>query len=134
MIFIVSYAVLRSPLKAARIAIGTIAIGGAIDGMASLFGGRSITTAPAVLLGMGFTADYLSHASAEHAPTRMDNSARWLAALTSVSIFAIVAFANFPPARNTGQLLTASILLSVLLATCLSFKQTQSSKKDDSEE
>jgi hypothetical protein len=134
MIFIVSYAVLRSPLRAARIAIGTIAIGGAIDGMASLFGGRSVTTAPAVLLGMGFTADYLSHASAEHSPTRLDNSARWLAALTSVSIFVIVAFANFPPARNTGQLLTASILLSVLLATCLSLIQFKHSRTDSSEE
>ena len=134
MIFIVSYAVLRSPLRAARIAIGTIAIGGAIDGMASIFGGRSVTTAPAVLLGMGFTADYLSHASAGHSPTRMDNSARWLAALTSVSIFVIVAFAQFPPARNTGQLLTASILLSVLLATCLSLIQSKYNRTDSSEE
>jgi hypothetical protein len=134
MIFIVSYAVLRSPLRAARIAIGTIAIGGAIDGMASIFGGRSVTTAPAVLLGMGFTADYLSHASAGHSPTRMDNSARWLAALTSISIFVIVAFAQFPPARNTGQLLTASILLSVLLATCLSLIQSKHNRTDSSEE
>ena len=113
--------------------MGTIAIGGAVDGMASLFGGRGITTAPAVLLGMGFAADYLAHASAEHAPTRKDTSARWLAALTSASVFAMVAFATFPPARNTGQLLTVSILFSVLLATCLSFMQIQSSTHDSEE-
>ena len=132
-IFLVSLVVLRSPLRAARIAVGTIAIGGAVDGMASLFGGRGVTTAPAVLLGMGFAADYLAHASAEHAPTRKDTSARWLAALTSASVFAMVAFATFPPARNTGQLLTVSILFSVLLATCLSFMQIQSSTHDSEE-
>ncbi len=132
-IFLVSLVVLRSPLRAARIAVGTIAIGGAVDGMASLFGGRGVTTAPAVLLGMGFAADYLAHATAEHPPTRMDTYARWLAALTSVSIFAMIAFADFPPAMNTGQLLTASILFSVILATCLSFKQLQSPDHDTDE-
>jgi len=132
-IFLVSLVVLRSPLRAARIAVGTIAIGGAVDGMASLFGGRGVTTAPAVLLGMGFAADYLAHATAEHPPTRMDTYARWLAALTSVSIFAMIAFADFPPAMNTGQLLTASILFSVILATCLSFKQLQSPEHDTEE-
>jgi len=88
---------------------------------------------PAVLLGMGFAADYLAHATAEHPPTRMDTYARWLAALTSVSIFAMIAFADFPPAMNTGQLLTASILFSVILATCLSFKQLQSPEHDTEE-
>ena len=73
------------------------------------------------LLGMGFAADYLSHASADHPPTRRDNSARWLAGMTSLSVFVLVSFAAFPPARNMGQLLTVSILLSVILATSLAF-------------
>ena len=83
-VYIVAWFVLRSPLQAARIAIGTLAVGIAIDGMASLITGRGIITAPAVLLGMGFTADYLSHASVDHAPTRRDNSARWWAAFSSL--------------------------------------------------
>jgi len=45
----------------------------------------------------------------------------------------MIAFADFPPAMNTGQLLTASILFSVILATCLSFKQLQSPDHDTDE-
>jgi predicted RND superfamily exporter protein len=119
-VFIVTYFMLRSPLSAARIAIGTIAVGAAVDGMASVTGSRGVHTAPAVLLGMGFAADYLSHASAKHIPTRQDNSARWWAAISSMSVFALLGLATFPPAQNTGVLLTISILFAVLLATCLS--------------
>ena len=82
-----------------RISIGTIAVGAAVDGFASLIGERGVSTAPAVLLGMGFAADYLSHASAGHKETKSDNFARW---------------------GQTGQLLAISILLSVILATSLS--------------
>ena len=120
-VLIVTYLMLRSPLKAARIAIGTIAVGAAVDGMASLIGTRGAHTAPAVLLGMGFAADYLSHASAEHIPTKQDNAARWWAALSSMSVFALLGLATFPPAENTGKLLTISIFFAVMLATCLSF-------------
>lgn len=120
-VFLVSYVILGSPIRAARIAIGTIAVGACVDGLASLLGGRGINTAFAVLLGMGFTADYLSHASAEHVPTKNDTYARWGAAATSVSVFALLAMATFPPARDTGQLLTVSVLLSVILATFLAF-------------
>ena len=120
-VFIVTLYLLRSPIKASRIAIGTIAVGIAVDGMASIIGSRGVHTAPAVLLGMGFAADYLSHASAEHPSTKQDNFARWGAAISSVSIFLLLGFATFPPARNTGRLLTISILFAVILATCLSF-------------
>ena len=114
--------VLRSPLPAARIAIGTVAVGAAVDGMTGFMGGRGFTTGPAVLLGMGFAADYLSHASAGHAPTRRDMSARWWAAITSISVFILLGMATFPPAKNSGRILTICILFSVLLATALSMK------------
>ena len=125
-IFIIALAVLHSPLGAARIAVGTIAIGAAVDGLASIIGGRQINTALAVLLGMGFTADYLSHSSVGHSPTRRDASARWWAALSSISIFALLALGTFPPSKHMGELLTISILLSVILATCLSWKHFDS--------
>lgn len=132
-VFVVSFAVTRSPKSAARIAIGTIAIGAAVDGMASIIGNRGVNTAPAVLLGMGFAADYLSHASADHAPTKKDNFARWGAAITSVSVFILLSFATFPPAKNTGILLSVSILFSVILASCLAI--THAGKREsDSEE
>ena len=119
-VLVIAYLVSKSPERALRIAIGTIAVGAAVDGFASIIGERGVSTAPAVLLGMGFAADYLSHASAGHVETRSDNFARWGAAITSVSIFALLTLAEFPPARQTGQLLTISILLSVILATSLS--------------
>jgi len=119
-VFLIAYFVSRSPYRAMRIAIGTIAVGAAVDGFASIIGQRGVSTAPAVLLGMGFAADYLSHASAGHKETKSDNFARWGAAITSVSIFLLLTFAEFPPAKQTGQLLTISILLSVVLATSLS--------------
>ena len=122
MVLIVSSMVLKSFPKGLRIAVGAVAVGAAVDAMAGYMTGRGMETAPAVLLGMGFAADYLSHASADHPPTRRDNSARWLAGMTSLSVFVLVSFAAFPPARNMGQLLTASILLSVILATTLSFR------------
>lgn len=115
--------VLRSPLPAARIAIGTVAVGAAVDGMTGFMGGRGFTTGPAVLLGMGFAADYLSHASAGHAPTRKDMSARWWAAITSISVFVLLGLATFPPAQDSGRILTICILFSVLVATALSVKQ-----------
>ncbi|HJM45022.1 MAG TPA: hypothetical protein QF644_03635, partial [Candidatus Poseidoniaceae archaeon] len=118
-VFIVAYILLRSPLRASRIAIGTIAIGAAVDGMASIIGSRGVHTAPAVLLGMGFAADYLSHASGEHPSTKQDNYARWGAAISSISIFLLLGFSVFPPAQNTGRLLTISILFAAILATCL---------------
>ena len=129
-VFLVSYAVLRSQIRASRIAIGTIAVGIAVDGMASLIGGRGVNTAPAVLLGMGFAADYLSHASAEHLPTTKDTLARWWAAITSLSIFIMLAFATFPPARNTGQLLSISIIFSIILATFLSLKYFETGEEE----
>ena len=120
-IFVVAMFVMRTPLPAARIAIGAIAIGAAVDGLASSFGGRGVNTALAVLLGMGFAADYLAHASADHTPTKLDMSARWWAALSSASVFMLLAMTTFPPSKNSGQLLSLSILLSVILATCLAF-------------
>jgi len=132
-VYIVAWFVLRSPLQAARIAIGTLAVGIAIDGMASLITGRGIITAPAVLLGMGFTADYLSHASVDHAPTRRDNSARWWAAFSSLSAFVLLSFATFPPAKESGQLLIISIIFSVVLATCLSFQHLKTDAVEQEE-
>ena len=123
-IFMVAFAVLRNPTQAARIAIGSVAIGAAVDGMATMFGGRGVNTALAVLLGMGFAADYLSHSSANHRPTRLDMSARWWAAISSVSVFFLLALTTFPPAKNTGQLLSISILFSAVLATCLAMIHT----------
>ena len=119
-VFFVSYFVTKSPIRALRISIGTIAVGAAVDGFASIVGERGVSTAPAVLLGMGFAADYLSHASAGHNETWNDNFARWGAAITSVSIFILLTLAELPQANQTGQLLAISILLSVILATCLS--------------
>jgi len=118
-IFLVAFFSLRVPIQAARIAVGAVAIGAAVDGMASIFGGRGVNTALAVLLGMGFAADYLSHASTKHRPSKLDMSARWWAALSSVSVFFLLAMTSFPPARDTGRLLSVSILFSVILATCL---------------
>lgn len=132
-VYIVAWFVLRSPLQAARIAIGTLAVGIAIDGMASLITGRGVITAPAVLLGMGFTADYLSHASVDHAPTRRDNSARWWAAFSSLSAFVLLSFATFPPAKESGQLLIISIIFSVVLATCLSFQHLKNDATEQEE-
>jgi hypothetical protein len=120
-IFLVAYLALRDTLPAARIAVGAVAIGAAVDGMASLFGGRGVNTALAVLLGMGFAADYLSHASSRHRPTKQDMAARWWAALSSISVFILLAMTSFPPARDSGRLLSVSILFSVILATCLAF-------------
>lgn len=119
-VLFVTLFLLKSPLKASRIAAGTVAIGIAVDGMASIIGSRGVHTAPAVLLGMGFAADYLSHASGDHYSTKQDNYARWGAAISSASIFILLGIANFPPARNTGRLLSISILFAVILATSLS--------------
>ena len=129
-VFIVAYILLRSPLRASRIAIGTIAIGAAVDGMASIIGSRGVHTAPAVLLGMGFAADYLSHASGEHPSTKQDNYARWGAAISSISIFLLLGFSVFPPAQNTGRLLTISILFAAILATCLSLTYIVSDEEE----
>lgn len=118
-VYLIATFVSKSPVRAMRIAIGTVAIGSAVDGFASLIGERGVSTAPAVLLGMGFAADYLSHASAGHNETRNDNFARWGAAITSISVFMLLTLAEFPPAKQTGQLLAISIMLSVILATCL---------------
>ena len=132
-VFIVAAMVTNSPKKAIRIAIGTIAIGLAVDGLASVIGERGVSTAPAVLLGMGFAADYLAHASSGHKVTFSDNFARWGAAITSVSVFLMLSFAEFPPAKQTGILLSISIIISVLLATSLSMMPLEV-KKYDSEE
>jgi predicted RND superfamily exporter protein len=126
-VFITAYFITGSYQKALRIAIGTIAIGIAVDGLASHLGGRKVSTAPAVLLGMGFAADYLSHASVNEKRDRSDDYARWGAALTSLSIFVLVVFSKFPPAQDTGQLLSISILLSALLATFASFLPVEKS-------
>ena len=130
-VFIVSFVLLRSPIRASRIAVGTIAIGAAVDGMASIIGTRGVHTAPAVLLGMGFAADYLSHASGEHPSTKHDNYARWGAAISSISIFLLLGFSVFPPAQNTGRLLTISILFAAILATCLSLTYIEKEEEEE---
>lgn len=119
-VFMIAFMMTRSVEKSVRIAVGTIAVGIAVDGLASHFGGRGVNTAPAVLLGMGFAADYLSHASDKTKSWRLDNYARWGAAITSGLVFLTVSFSRFPPAKNTGLLLSLTIVISVLLATCLS--------------
>ena len=129
-VFIVAAMVTNSPKKAIRISIGTIAIGLAVDGLASVIGERGVSTAPAVLLGMGFAADYLAHASSGHKVTFSDNFARWGAAVTSVSVFLMLSFAEFPPAKQTGILLSISIIISVLLATSLSMMPLEIKKYD----
>ena len=53
-VFIASFAVTGSYQKALRIAVGTIAIGIAVDGLASYIGGRKVSTAPAVFAWNGF--------------------------------------------------------------------------------
>lgn len=130
-VFFVAFFVLRSPEKALRIAVGTVAVGAAVDGMASMLGGRGVGSAPAVLLGMGFAADYLSHSSSsDHVPTSNDHAARWWAAFTSMCVFILIAFTTFPPSSETGRLLTVSIFFSVLLATSLSMYQTQNEEEE----
>ena len=129
-VFIVSFVLLRSPIRASRIAVGTIAIGAAVDGMASIIGTRGVHTAPAVFLGRGFAADYLSHASGEHPSTKHDNYARWGAAISSISIFLLLGFSVFPPAQNTGRLLTISILFAAILATCLSLTYIEKEEEE----
>lgn len=120
-VFAISYLMTGSVKRSARIAVGTIAIGICVDGLASRIGGRGVNTAPAVLLGMGFAADYLSHASDQIKTSKHDNYARWGAAITSGFVFFIVSFSRFPPARNTGILLSLTILISVILATILAY-------------
>lgn len=130
-VFFVAMYVLRSPEKALRIAVGTVAVGAAVDGLASTFGGRGVGSAPAVLLGMGFAADYLSHSSStSHRPTPSDHAARWWAAFSSMSVFLLIAFTTFPPASETGRLLSLSIFCSVLLATALSLYQTSNDEEE----
>ena len=130
-VFFVAFFVLRSPEKALRIAVGTVVVGAAVDGMASMLGGRGVGSAPAVLLGMGFAADYLSHSSSsDHAPTSSDHAARWWAAFTSMCVFILIAFTTFPPSSETGRLLTLSIFFSVLLATALSLYQNQNDEEE----
>ena len=90
--------------------------------------GRSINTATTVLLGMGFAADYLSHASSEHQQTKNDMVARWGAGITSISIFCWLSFATWPLAKNSGRLLTISLLLSLIIATILSFTHVINNK------
>lgn len=118
-VFVLAGVVTGSRHQALRIAIGTVAVGIAVDGLASHMGGRGVNTAPAVLLGMGFAADYLAHASAGHRNTSSDALARWGAAFSSVSVFAVVGLSRYPPAQDTGQLLAISVLLSVMLAAIL---------------
>ena len=69
---------------------------------------------------MGFAADYLSHASDKITSWKFDNMARWGAAITSCSVFFVVSFSKLPPAKDTGVLLTLTIIISVFLATLLS--------------
>ena len=77
-----AYVILRKIRPSLRIAIGTVALGLAIDGVASHLGGRGVNTAPAVLLGMGFAADYLSHAASGHTP--LETTCRHVGALHSI--------------------------------------------------
>ena len=119
LVTLVASTVLQSPMKGLRIGIGAIAVGAGVDALAGVLVGRSMATAPAVLLGMGFAADYLTHASEGHGRDRGDTEARWWAGLTSVSVFVLIAFAAFPPARSMGILLSLSILVSLLLASAL---------------
>ena len=130
-VLIIAFLMTKSPEKSLRIAVGTIAVGIAVDGLASHFGGRGVNTAPAVLLGMGFAADYLSHASDKMHSWKQDTYARWGAAFTSGVVFLTVSFSKFPPAGNTGLLLSLTILISVLLATCLAFVSSNSLIQED---
>ena len=130
-VFTISLIMTHSVEKSLRIAVGTIAVGIAVDGLASYLGGRGVNTAPAVLLGMGFAADYLSHASEKMTSWRLDNYARWGAAITSGLVFFAVSFSEFPPAQSTGLLLSLTILISVLLATCLSVVSSNSDLLED---
>ena len=130
-VLIIAFLMTRAPEKSIRIAVGTIAVGIAVDGLASHLGGRGVNTAPAVLLGMGFAADYLSHASDKMYSWRQDTYARWGAAVTSGLVFLTVSFSKFPPASNTGLLLCLTILISVLLATCLAFVSTNNPFAED---
>ena len=132
-VFTISRLMTGSTNRAARIAVGTIAVGIAVDGLASHLGGRGVNTAPAVLLGMGFAADYLSHASDKITSWKFDNMARWGAALTSGSVFFVVSFSKFPPAKDTGVLLTLTIIISVFLATLLSTVSQDSATKQQEE-
>ena len=91
LVTLVASTVLQSPMKGLRIGIGAIAIGAGVDALAGVLVGRSMATAPAVLLGMGFAADYLTHASEGHGRDRGDTEARWWAGLTSVSVFVLIA-------------------------------------------
>ena len=131
MIFVVAWAVTGSRQQGLQIAVGSVAVGISVDGLASFLGGRGVSTAPAVLLGMGFAADYLSHASEPHPVTRSDFSARWKAAITSAALFVLISFSEFPPAKDTGQLLTSAIFVSVVLATALSFSLVSKLPKND---
>ena len=130
-VLIISLSMTRSIEKSLRIAVGTIAVGIAVDGLASHLGGRGVNTAPAVLLGMGFAADYLSHASEKVNSWRLDNYARWGAAITSGLVFLAVSFSKFPPARSTGLLLSLTILISVVLATCLAVVSSNSQSSEE---
>ena len=127
---VMAYVILRKIRPSLRIAIGTVALGLAIDGVASHLGGRGVNTAPAVLLGMGFAADYLSHAASGHTPSRNDMQARWGAALSSMAIFILLAFTTFPPAQDTGRLLAISILMAVALATSLAWVSNYSNEEE----
>ena len=127
---VMAYVILRKIRPSLRIAIGTVALGLAIDGVASHLGGRGVNTAPAVLLGMGFAADYLSHAASGHTPSRNDMQARWGAALSSMAIFILLAFTTFPPAQDTGRLLAISILMAVALATSLAWVSSYSDEEE----
>lgn len=131
MIFVVAWAVTGSHQQSVQIAVGSVAVGISVDGLASFLGGRGVSTAPAVLLGMGFAADYLSHASEPHPVTRSDFSARWKAAITSAALFILISFSEFPPAKDTGQLLTSAIFVSVVLATALSVRLASPLTKTD---
>ena len=82
---------------------------------------------------MGFAADYLSHASAEHLPTKSDNAARWGAGITSISIFFLLGFATWPLAKNSGRLLSISVLISIILATFLSLTNILRINNDEEE-
>ena len=62
LVTLVASTVLQSPMKGLRIGIGAIAIGAGVDALAGVLVGRSMATAPAVLLGMGFADPGLPHA------------------------------------------------------------------------
>ena len=89
---VVAYVILRKIRPSLRIAIGTVALGLTIDGVASHLGGRGVNASSVIGHGL---LPIISHAASGHTPSR--NVCRHVegAALSSVAIFILLAFTTF---------------------------------------